>query len=234
MLQSRGRGLTSTLPGGERVRVLPAFRYLSWNPVEYAAFRAAVGPGHVALDVGANVGAYSLLLGQWVGRTGAVYAFEPSPDMYEGLVQHVRLNALDGVVRPVAAAVADRDGRATLLEASTAGERRLALDRSEPGMTVATVSIDSFCARHRLDPSFIKIDVEGFELDALRGARDTIRRCRDAALFVELHPSIWPELGVTRQDILDELAHQGLNAFPVPGAADPWSTEGVAVRLRHR
>ena len=79
MLQTGGRGLSCTLPGGERIRALPEHRYLSWNPQEYAAFKRAVSPGMVALDIGANVGAYSMLLGQWVGPAGRVFAFEPAP-----------------------------------------------------------------------------------------------------------------------------------------------------------
>src|SRR5687767_14105863 len=58
-----GGGMASTLPGGETVRVLPEYRHMCWNTVEYTAFRAAAAPGGVALDVGANVGAYALLLG---------------------------------------------------------------------------------------------------------------------------------------------------------------------------
>ena len=95
MLQTGGRGLSCTLPGGERIRALPEHRYLSWNPQEYAAFKRAVSPGMVALDVGANVGAYSMLLGQWVGPTGRVFAFEPAPQAFSGLVRHIHLNDLD-------------------------------------------------------------------------------------------------------------------------------------------
>src|SRR5688572_25899424 len=105
MLQTGGRGLSCTLPGGERVRALPEHRSLSWNTREYAAFKRAVSPGMVALDVGANVGAYSMLLGQWVGPSGRVFAFEPAPLAFNGLVRHIRLNELNDVVRPVDAAV---------------------------------------------------------------------------------------------------------------------------------
>ena len=115
--------------------------------------RDACAPGHVALDVGANVGAYAALLGQWVGATGRVYAFEPSPAAFRGLVRHIALNAQDGVVTPVAAAVADREGTGDLIVADTAGESRLA-DGVERGRTisVAIVTIDSFCAREGLLP----------------------------------------------------------------------------------
>jgi FkbM family methyltransferase len=235
MWQSGGRGFPATLPLGEVIHVLPAYRYLSWNLLEYAAFREAVRTGGTALDVGANVGAYALLLGQWVGAAGAVYAFEPAPDMFDGLDRHIRLNNLVQVVHPIAAAVGDRDATADLLMSATAGEARLAAagDRGGPAVAVPTVTIDTFCATHRIVPDFIKIDVEGWELAALRGARETLRG-GNPSLFVELHPSIWPQVGVTRHDLLEELDQQRLEAVPLGAGVDPWSTEGVAVRLRRR
>ena len=60
--------------------VAPEFRHLTWNPEEYTAFRAAVRPGGVVLEAGANVGAYTMLFAQWVGPAGRVFAFEPDPD----------------------------------------------------------------------------------------------------------------------------------------------------------
>jgi FkbM family methyltransferase len=236
MLQTGGRGLASHLPGGEVVHVLPSYRYLSWNPIEYAAFKKAVTAGATALDVGANVGAYAMLLGQWVGPAGRVYAFEPAPEVFQGLTGHVRLNGLQGVVHPVASAVGERDGAAQLMMSPTAGEARLAADgeRFGPTIDVPTVTIDTFCDRHHLTPDFIKIDVEGWELSALRGARRTIARRRDLELFVELHPSIWPLIGVTREAILGELALQDLEPVPLQPGADFWSQEGLAVALRRR
>ena len=105
MLETGGHGIVSELPHGEIVRSLPAYRHMSWNPNEYAAFRAAIRRGDVAVDVGANVGAYSILLGQWVGASGTVFAFEPAPSVFQGLVRHIHLNRVDKVVHPVAQAV---------------------------------------------------------------------------------------------------------------------------------
>ena len=235
MLQTGGRGLSCTLPSGEQVRVLPEHRYLSWNPIEYAAFRATVGPGSIALDVGANVGAYAVLLGQWVGPSGRVYAFEPSPPAFRGLVRHVELNALGTVVKPVGAAVADHDGFGELIVAATAGESRLA-GTAERGETVnvPSVTIDAFCAREAIRPALIKIDVEGGELAVLRGARETIRRGGESlALFVELHPSIWAQTGVTAAEFESELRGQRLKVQPLT-AEDPREVEGVVVRLVRR
>src|ERR1043166_5524486 len=100
-----GDHLVSTLPGGERIRAAARYRQLSWNPEEYHAFRGAVRPGSVVLDVGANVGSYTLLFAFWTAPAGRVFAFEPSPDAREGLRQHLALNGVDDRVEivPVAA-----------------------------------------------------------------------------------------------------------------------------------
>jgi FkbM family methyltransferase len=234
MLSTGGRGLRSELPGGEVIRALPAHRQLAWNPGVYAAFRAAVGPGTTALDVGANVGAYALLLGLWAGGRGRVYAFEPAPDAHAGLVAHIALNRLGDVVRPVAAAVGDRESHAEMAISHTAGESRLVAPGERRGTvaTVPVVTIDGFCAREGVVPGFIKIDVEGWELAALRGARRTIAAGgRSLALFVEMHPSIWPALGVSRSDLCAELDAQGLAVEALEPGVDPWAVEGVATRL---
>ena len=226
-----GRGIASTLPGGETVRVLPEYRHIGWNAVEYAAFRAAAAPGGIALDVGANVGAYALLFGAWVRPGGRVYAFEPSPAAYEGLRRHVELNGLMDVVRPVRAAVADAEGTAALAGADQQGTSRLA-HPEEGGTMVETTTIDGFCAREGIMPTLIKIDVEGWELEALRGARETIARGGDRlALFVEMHPTVWRERGLSADDVRAELDRQGLRAVPLRDVADPWALEGECLRL---
>ena len=135
-LQTGGRGLRARLPGGEVVRVCPEHRYLSWNPAEYDAFRRAVDTGTIALDVGANVGAYSVLLGQWVGPSGRVFAFEPEPSAFQGLSRHVAMNGLDAIVHPISAALSDHEGTARLVVAATAGETRIGGEVSNPWFQV--------------------------------------------------------------------------------------------------
>lgn len=225
------RGVVSRLPGGEAVRLLAEYRFVTWNAAEYRAFRAAVRPGMVALDVGANVGAYALLLGGWVSPGGRAYAFEPSPETFAGLSRHLALNGLLGTVVPVAAAVSASDGRATLSGGGLSGGNRL--DARGAGPEVETVSLDGFCAREGIVPSFIKIDVEGAELDVLRGARETIRAAGEGlALFVEMHPTTWGEMGITAADLQAELELQGLRAEPLrEGVADLWALEGECLRL---
>jgi len=228
-----GRGLRRTLPSGETMFVSPAHRHIDWNRVEFDAFRAAVRPGAVALDIGANVGAYSLALGRWVGGGGHVFAFEPSPLEYDGLCEHIRLNHLGDRVTPVRAAVGAAVGTLPFIVESTAGEGRLAATGSTRAtVEVTATTVDAFCAREGVTPDFVKVDVEGAELDVLCGASETIERTRGRlALFVELHPARWAERGLTRADLEREIDRLGLAVTSLVPDADPWTLEGVTARL---
>lgn len=226
------------LPGGEVVLVSPSSRHITWNPDEYDAFRSAVRPGDVVLEAGSNVGAYTMLFGQWVGASGRVFAFEPDPSALAGLERHIALNGLGDRVTAVRAAIA-ADGadrlRFALFESS--GISRLATDREQPGTRIEeidAVSIDRFCGDRGVSPSVIKIDVEGAELAALRGARTTIARAgRSLQLFVEMHPQLWPGVGISADDIQRECQRQGLVAEKLDGSRDGlWTIEGVCLRLR--
>ena len=233
-----GGGLRSVLPGGEVVLVAPEFRHITWNPEEYSAFRAAVRPGGVVLEAGANVGAYTMLFAQWVGPAGRVFAFEPDPAAYAGLQQHIARNAVADRVTAVAAAVADGSAstlRLTLGESS--GLSRLLQPDEVHAATreVGVVSIDQFCSERGLMPQVIKIDVEGAELAVLRGARSTIGAAGPGLqLFVEMHPHLWTELGMSAEDVRRECEAQNLVAERLDGRRDQglWQTEGVCLRLR--
>ncbi|HEY5219095.1 MAG TPA: FkbM family methyltransferase [Gemmatimonadaceae bacterium] len=230
-----GGGPRSVLPHGEVVRIAPEFRYLTWNPVEYEAFRAVLHPGDVALDVGANVGAYTVLFGLWVGDAGRVFAFEPAPAAYDGLQRHVALNKLRGRVQTLRVAASDTVGEAEFVSEGSAGTNHLGWNSttSSPAVIrVATTTIDEICAAQQLRPRLIKIDVEGAELAVLRGARQTIARMdRESGIFVEMHPSAWHAMGVSVEDLHAELAAQGLRAVPLRPSADPWLLEGECMRL---
>lgn len=228
-----GDHLTSRLPGGETLRVDPEYRHLGWNADEYAALKRHTRSGATVLDVGANVGCYTMLFAGWVGDTGRVYAFEPAAASRAGLERHLALNGLTSRVSVRPEAISDGAGDAAFLDAGTHGDNRLVPAPAPGTTTVPSLSIDGFCEAAGLSPEVIKIDIEGAELAALRGARRTIARLGPAlALFVELHPTIWPSLGVTRADIEAELRRQNLAVDPLPGVGDPWAVEGICVRLR--
>lgn len=227
-----GSRLIARFPHGESVRLAAAFRQVMWNGQEYEAFRRQTSPGDVVLDIGANLGAYTLLFGQWVGATGRVVAFEPAPGPRRGLERHVALNGLADRVEVRAEAMSAARGRARFGGTGPSGHDRLTAG-GEGSVEVATTSIDAFCEETGTRPCLIKVDVEGAELDVLKGARTTIRMAGPGlSLFVEMHPDLWPALGTSREAMEAELAVQRLRAERLDGSADIWTIEGVCLRLR--
>jgi FkbM family methyltransferase len=229
-----GDRLRCRLPDGENVLVDPSYRHLTWNADEYAALKACTRPGATVLDLGANVGAYTLLFAHWVGAGGHVYAFEPASASRAGLERHVLLNGVADRVTIRRDAVSSASGLCRFIQRGTDGSNRIAHASDSGTVAVPAITVDAFCGASRVIPDVIKIDVEGGELDALRGARRTIAERRTSlALFVELHPSAWLTLGTSRTDMEDELRAQRLAVEPLDPTCDPWSTEGMAVRLRY-
>lgn len=195
------RGLLRRLNGSEIVRVRPAFRGALQEDAEpsvFRALRALAAPGMVVFDVGAGVGIFTMVLARWCGSGGRVVAFEPTPQSREALRDHLALNALADRVEIVEAAVSDYEGTGVLFAAGCSGENTLHPSYFRPDaaarVRVPVTTIDAYCRTSGLTPDLMKIDVEGLEFQALRGARETLLRCRPA-MIVELHAPSWAALG---------------------------------------
>jgi FkbM family methyltransferase len=164
--------------GGKLLRVLSG----TYEPEQTRHFRELLRPGATVVDVGAHVGYYTLLAAELVGPRGRVFAFEPNPRNCAFLRSHVAANGLANVTVEESA-VSDRSGMARFDFGTGTGTGRLAHSGT---LEVGTVALDEYCAAHRIVPDAIKIDVEGAELDVLRGAEATIA-ARPPVLFLSTH-----------------------------------------------
>src|SRR5260370_813462 len=96
------------------------------------------------------------------------------------------------------------------------------------GAPVSGTTIDAFCASSCVVPDLIKIDIEGFEIHALRGARQTLAGQRPIVL-VEMHPMNWPEIGVAPRHSEQLLGELNYRLRPLDGQADPLMEYGHVV-----
>lgn len=141
--------------------------------------------GSVVLDIGANVGFYTLLASSLVGNEGSVFAFEPLPSNIDYLERHLKMNAVHNVTL-IRAAVSDRSGMASFQAGGSNSTGRL----DEKGaIPVEMVSLDELFFKGVFPlPDYLKIDVEGAELSVLNGARHLLgKSC--PMIFLATHGS---------------------------------------------
>lgn len=143
--------------------------------------------GDVVLDVGANIGLYTVACACAVGRTGAVHAFEPNPAVADQLARNIALNSLVNVYVH-RRAVSDVPGR-VVVRSPDAHEPGLAtiVGPGRPVAEVETVTLDNFAEEHGISRiALLKLDVEGAETMALRGARELISARRIERVLFEV------------------------------------------------
>lgn len=158
-----------------------------YEPRVTEVFLKELRPGDNVLDLGANVGYFTLLAAHAVGTTGAVHAFEPSYELAERLRADVKQNGFNNVTVHELA-VSDSNGSAFLSESSNltapAGGRFVTeVATSGRANSIQMVTVDS-CLQG-MDFDVVKIDIEGAELRAIRGMSATIRRSRPRLMFIE-------------------------------------------------
>jgi len=151
------------------------------TPVQ-AALAEHVRPGSVVVDIGANVGFFTVLAARLVGPEGRVIAFEPVPTNARYVRRNAALNGFHQVT-VIERAVADRGGTAELVLAAYAGGAALRSAGPPPDATTSIVvdvtTLDEAVARGEIPPpDVVKIDVEGAEAAVLRGMAETMRTHR--------------------------------------------------------
>jgi FkbM family methyltransferase len=125
-----------------------------------------------------------------VGPKGKVFSFEPTPFTRSVLKQVLALNGVTGNLVVRSEAVSDRSGKTTFYDTGdeiSNANSLVHIDRSKTGIEVDLISVDEFVEQNGVKPDCIKIDVEGAELNLLRGARKTFTEIRPVARL-GLHP----------------------------------------------
>jgi FkbM family methyltransferase len=181
-----------------------------WEPLLSEWVSQRLRPGDVFVDVGANMGYFTVLAAQSVGPAGGVVAIEPEPTTFEKLMTNVALNG-GADVRAVQSAAGASEGRVPFYRAprNDTMNSTVAHPDFEPAGEVeapplARLLSDGEMARTRL----VKVDVEGGEWDVIAGlVPDIVRFPADMELVVEVHPQI--DRGRTAATLAEMLAPHG-------------------------
>jgi FkbM family methyltransferase len=199
----------------------------------YLIEHVRIGANDIAVDVGANLGWYSVLLDRLSEDGARIFAFEPDPQTYRLLTENLRANAADAVAASNIA-LGETPGTATLhrYKASNNGRHTL-VEAGRVGVCdvqVPVQTLESFLSEQGLGDArirLLKIDVEGFEYFVLRGARGVLPRCERVLLEFNI-----VDHGA---DLIDLLASTGLTvrAFGAGGLIPMSHAELLRARTQH-
>lgn len=206
-------GSLVSLPRGSRMSWTVASTGC-WDRPIIELMKRYVVPHTLVLDIGASLGLWSLPLGKAArSRMSSLWAFEPDPENVSWLTANIARNGLTDVIEVRQCALGSQPGTARLGHREHGGGNAALQQDNIPGsVAVTVVRLDDLDVSQRV--SFMKLDVEGFELEVLRGAQDTIDRDRPV-IFGEFS-SIWlHERGEDLPSYLRSLTTLGYELFAI-------------------
>lgn len=178
------------------------------------------------VDIGANVGSYSILACSVVGAKGI--AFEPIPSTYTRLVENMRLNHLDEKVNCINKGVGEQQGSVVFTsDGDTVNHALASGEQCDNKVVVEVTSLDT--ALNDETPSLIKIDVEGYETQVLAGAEKTLQKQSLDAVIMELNGS-GSRYGFRESKILDVMLGSGFKTY----SYNPFNRELVDLQGKNR
>jgi FkbM family methyltransferase len=213
----------TTVPGGIRLRVRSGDSSESYMIDEiyhkkvYEKFYEAKA-GDVVLDVGANIGAFSVKISGLVGEGGRIVAVEPESTNFRLLRSNIEMNDCKNIL-PVRTALGEHPGKASLNVYKKRGNNSFLAKKTESLERQEEVGVRTLddlleeCALSRL--SLIKVDTEGYELKVLEGGSETIRRLKPR-IVGEAHPHVSDSASVILR-YLGEFGYDGTIFTQIPG-----------------
>jgi len=179
--------------------------------------------GDCFFDVGSNFGLYSLIASKKVGKKGRIFAFEPATKTFKRLKRNIKLNRLDNII-PIQAAISSNNGIMPMsisLDGHDAWNSLTTPARGEKFLTeeVKTITLDDFIQENDLHDKIkmIKIDVEGWECEVIKGAVRTLTSESAPILQVEFSEPALEAAGSSSTVLIELLSGLGYKLFKYSG-----------------
>lgn len=197
------------------------YQFKVYEHNETTLIRSLVSGGDTVLDIGANIGYHTLLFSTLVGKTGHVFAFEPSPWNFDLLTRNLELNGTSNVTA-FECAVTDQPGEVSLMLARdnfgghSLGELadRASVDGTNE-VRVTCRTVDEMVARQGIRPDFIKMDIEGAEVMALRGMQETLESNSDILMLCEINSMALASCGTDAKEFVETLNEMAFRFFEI-------------------
>lgn len=190
-----------------------------WEEWTEAVLRRLLRQGMSVIEVGANVGYFTLTMARAVGPTGRVIAFECDSELAQTARDNIEINGLQRTATIVERAVGDRDGTAAFYRADRhrgGGSTVKGLEQNpmmatdqRTALEVPMTTLDAFIAQEKIQPDLIKLDAEGAEPAILRASPTLLGSRRPLTLVMEFFPRFVREAGDDPTSLLQLMAERG-------------------------
>ena len=189
-----------------------------YEPTETEIVKSNVKKNDIAVDIGANVGYYTLLMAQLVGKNGKVYSFEPDPVNFQLLKKSVEINEFENVIL-IQKAVSDTNEKVKLF----LGDDDRAINRiydaklgdAKESIEVDSITLDEYFRENNELFNFIKIDSEGSEVKIINGMQELISENRKLVMMTEFFPFLMQKSGNDSGQYLKLLEKAGFCLYDI-------------------
>jgi len=202
---------------GPQFRQLAKYGIYEKETTEY--FLENISQGNVVLDIGANIGYFTLLFASLVGKEGKVFAYEPEPSNFEILKKNVKTNNFQNVILENVAVTNSTGTTELYLSEKAAGQHRIykSKDVKKNHVSVKTIRLDDYLNNIPFFEkiSFIKLDVEGSEFGVLKGMEKVLSQNKTIELIMEFSPRQIRDYGADPIDQLHYLKNLEFDFYTV-------------------
>ncbi len=184
---------------------------------ELDTFRSIIKDGMTVVDIGANIGLYTVIASKLVGSNGKVFAYEPEQENFGFLSRNIEVNNFKNST-PLQIALSDKaEERKLFLAKDNKGHHSFVQDnQANIPVSVHTETLDSSLAKYGSPiVDVIKMDIEGAEPLALMGMKETITRNPNIIIFTEIFPNAIRRLGYDPLDFLKMFNHYDLSVWVI-------------------
>jgi len=181
-----------------------------YEPFETNIFKKQIKKGNIVLDIGANIGYYTLIAAKLVGKDGKVFAFEPDPNNFLLLKKNVKLNNYQNVTL-VNKAISDKSKNIKLyLSKNNFGDHRIyKSSENRESINIKCIRLDDYFKKINQRVDIIKMDIQGAEWAAIKGMQSLLRKNPNIKIIMEFSSDDLRKFGVNPKEFLDFLANLG-------------------------
>lgn len=186
-----------------------------YEPLETELAKKEIKKGDVVLDIGANIGYYTLIFAKLVGEDGEVFAFEPNPTNFALLTKNVEMNGYKNVTL-VQKAVSNKTGKLKLYLSEDMGDHRIY--DSHDGrkyIEIDAIRLDDYLGGNNLKIDFIKMDIQGAEGGAIQGMLNLLKKNKTVKIVTEFWPIGLKRFGIDSNEYLKLLIEIGFKLYEV-------------------